>query len=317
MSNDYTVQQLNQYIRQRLDGDPQLRNVRVAGEVSNLRIVNSSGHCYFTLKDQRAQLACVMWRSAVARQRRMPKDGDAVQVYGSIGVYEVNGVYQLYAERIRAVGVGDLYQAFEDLKTQLEAEGLFDASRKRQLPLFPRVIGVVTSAEAAAFQDVQNVLRRRFPLAQVILAPTSVQGDDAPPQIVRAVARLNGQPEIDVILVCRGGGSLEDLWAFNDERVARAVAASTLPVVSGVGHETDFTITDFVADVRAPTPSAAAELLTPDTADLRARLRQADAYLTDTIRHIMRERRESIAEKVWALRQVSPRARVQTLRQRL
>ena len=268
MLDTCTVAELTTYIRELFESNEQLQDVWVEGEVSNFSKA-SSGHLYFTLKDSAAQIKCVMWRSSVERQTTIPQNGDAVLVHGAVSVYEVNGVYQLYADRIRPLGVGNLYQQFEELKARLTDEGLFDEARKRPIPDFPHQIGVVTSPEAAAFQDVQNVLRRRYPLVEVILSPCQVQGEAAPAQIVRAIERLNQYSQVDVILVCRGGGSIEDLWAFNDERVARAMVASRIPVVSGVGHETDFTIADFAADLRAPTPSAAAELMTPNIDDLR------------------------------------------------
>jgi len=258
-----------------------------------------------------------MWRSSAQQQAVIPKDGDAVLLHGSVAIYEERSTYQLYVDRIRPVGIGDLYRQFELLKEKLEAEGLFDYARKRPLPAFPHRIGVVTSANAAAFQDVQNVLRRRFPLVEVVLASTLVQGSEAPAQIVRALRKLDQLDDIDVILVCRGGGSIEDLWAFNDEGVARAIAASRVPVISGVGHETDFTIADFAADVRAPTPSAAAELLTPDASELRAGLDRLRGYLSDSLDDSIRRRRDALDERRRALRRESPLVRVRAYRQRI
>jgi len=244
----YTISEVTSVIRQLLESAEPLQAVRVQGEVSNMKRYSSghlkrysSGHWYFTLKDGGAQLKCVMWRSNADKQRYKPEDGDQVEARGNIGVYDAQGVYQLYAESLKPVGMGDLYRQFEELKARLDAEGLFDPARKRPLPAFPRQIGVVTSPQAAAFQDIQNVLRRRFPLAVIILSPTPVQGADAPSQIAAALERLNQYAQVDVILLIRGGGSIEDLWAFNDEGVARAVAASRIPVVTGVGHEIDFT----------------------------------------------------------------------------
>lgn len=264
-SQSLTVAQVTRHIASIFDEDIILRDVWVAGEVSNMTKA-SSGHWYFTLKDHESQLKGVMWRTSASRQQFIPQNGDAVEVHGQVQVYAPRGEYQLYADFIRPVGTGagDLYQQFERLKAKLQLEGLFDADRKRETPLFPLKIGVVTSPTGAAFQDILNVLGRRFPLAEVILSPAMVQGTEAPAQIIRALERLNDYADVDVILLCRGGGSIEDLWAFNDEGVARAVVASRIPVVTGVGHETDFTIADFVSDVRAPTPSAAAELITPD-----------------------------------------------------
>ncbi|TVR20506.1 MAG: exodeoxyribonuclease VII large subunit [Anaerolineaceae bacterium] len=273
-----SVTDVTRHITALLNADDILSDVWVTGEISNMTRA-SSGHWYFTLKDANAQLRCVMWRSAASRQQTTPKDGDSVEVHGKVQVYAARGEYQLYADALRPVGMGDLYQQFERLKAKLQGEGLFDADRKREHPAFPHQIGVVTSPTAAAFQDIQNVLRRRFPLARVILSPTPVQGTTAPPQIVRAIQRLNDHSAVDVILLCRGGGSIEDLWAFNDEAVARAVAASRIPIITGVGHETDFTIVDFVADLRAPTPSAAAEMATPDIAELRQMVDDRDALM--------------------------------------
>lgn len=316
MQDIFTVKELTAAIRRMFDDNPAFYNLWVEGEVSNLRRA-PSGHWYFTLKDADAQLKCVMWRSSTERQDFIPQDGDAVQARGRISVYDVQGVYQLYADLIRPVGMGDLYRQFEQLKARLEAEGLFDPARKRPLPVFPRLIGVVTSPEAAAFQDVQNVLRRRFPLAQLILSPTLVQGADAPPQIVAALERLNAHTQVEVILVIRGGGSIEDLWAFNDERVARAIAASRTPVITGVGHETDFTIADFVSDLRAPTPSAAAELATPNLDDLRDGLAGAQAAMTGLLRDHLAGRRADLLAAQRSLGHLSPANRVRSLRQRI
>ena len=316
MTWSWTVAELTARIRALLEGDESLQDVAVSGEISNMTRARS-GHWYFTLKDANASLRCVMWRSSAGRQRFVPQEGDAVQALGHIGLYEPRGEYQLYATQLRPLGVGELYAQFEQLKRALEAEGLFDEARKRPLPAFPRVIGVVTSPQAAAFQDVCNVLRRRFPLAQVWLSPAAVQGIDAPAQLRAALARLNARAEVDVILLIRGGGSIEDLWAFNDEALARAIAASRLPVVSGVGHETDFSIADFVADLRAPTPSAAAELVTPDLGEVQQQLTGAQARLEA----LQRARLALLADRLGASRRslmhLSPLRELATLRQRL
>ena len=316
MTWSWTVAELTARIRALLEGDESLQDVAVSGEISNMTRARS-GHWYFTLKDANASLRCVMWRSAAGRQRFVPQEGDAVQALGHIGLYEPRGEYQLYATQLRPLGVGELYAQFEQLKRALEAEGLFDEARKRPLPAFPHVIGVVTSPQAAAFQDVCNVLRRRFPLAQVWLSPTAVQGMDAPSELRAALARLNARAEVDVILLIRGGGSIEDLWAFNDEALARAIAASRLPVVSGVGHETDFSIADFVADLRAPTPSAAAELVTPDLGEVQQQLTGAQARLEA----LQRARLALLADRLGASRRslihLSPLRELATLRQRL
>lgn len=267
----WTVSEITSYIQELFDIDYRLRDISVQGEISNFRQARS-GHLYFTLKDDTAQLNCVMWRSAVERLTLTLKDGDAITAHGRVGVYDKQGVYQLYVDRVLQSGRGDLALAFEELKRRLEQEGLFSSERKRPIPRFPKKIGVVTSADAAALRDILHVLKRRCPIVSVLVAPTLVQGREAPAQIIRALRWLDGRDDIDVIIVARGGGSIEDLWAFNDESVARAIFDARHPVVSGVGHETDFTITDFVADVRAPTPSAAAEICVPDIGDLRTAL---------------------------------------------
>jgi exodeoxyribonuclease VII large subunit len=272
---------------------------------------------YFTLKDAYAQVKCVMWKSAVIRLRYTPRAGDNVIVRGHVSVYERDGAYQLYADSIVQEGTGDLFAEFERLKAALEGEGLFAPERKRPLPAFPRVLGVVTSPTGAAFQDILNVLGRRFAMVQVLLAPVKVQGDDAPEQIVRAIQALNDYGECDVILVARGGGSLEELWAFNDERVVRAVAASRVPVVSGVGHEIDFTLTDFAADVRAPTPSAAAEIITPDVEELRQNLDGLNARLQQCVLGEIDEARNRLEAMQRALRMLSPLNQVSHAKERV
>ncbi len=311
----YTVSSLTQYIRALFDSDLRLQNVWVQGEISNFTQARS-GHWYFTLKDEASALKCVMWRSSTARQLYIPQHGDAIVVHGYVSVYEAGGQYQLYADTIEPAGRGDLHRRFEQLKARLEAEGLFDPARKRPLPAFPERIGVITSPDAAAFQDVQNVLRRRYPLAEVILSPTQVQGDDAPAQIVAALEAIQ-RADVDVILLVRGGGSLEDLWAFNDERVARTIAASSIPVVSGVGHEVDFTIADFVADVRAPTPSAAAEVATPNMDDLIYTVREYRERLIMAVATLIDEYRRMVEGEARMLHGFSPRRRIDNARQRL
>jgi exodeoxyribonuclease VII large subunit len=309
----WTVSALNRRARTVLDSDETLQDVWVAGEVSNLSRP-ASGHVYFTLKDSEASLRCVMWREIAARQI-LPREGQNAEVHGRISLYEAGGMYQLYADGLRPVGEGELYARFVALKAKLEAEGLFAAERKRALPPWPRRIAIVTSPSGAALQDVLNVLARRYPLAEAVLAPTSVQGEQAPAEIVGALARaIRARP--DVILLVRGGGSLEDLWAFNDESVVRAVAASTVPIVAGVGHETDFTLVDFAADRRAPTPSAAAEVATPDRAELQGELSVLTVRLARATQAVIRERRSRLGELGAHLRAQSPRARLDSARQR-
>lgn len=254
----WSVSELNARIRGVLEA--QFRDLWVEGEISNCRPAQS-GHLYFTLKDDAAQIRCVCFRNQARLLKFQPEDGLHVTVRGSLSVYEQRGDYQLYVEHLEPVGVGSLQLAFEQLKKKLEAEGLFDAARKKPLPVLPRRIGIVTSPAGAAVRDILRILRQRFPNANVLVYPARVQGDGACDDIVRAIGFLNRSRLVDVMILARGGGSLEDLWAFNEEDVARAIAASQIPVISGVGHETDFTIADFVADVRASTPSNAAEIV--------------------------------------------------------
>ncbi|TAK35211.1 MAG: exodeoxyribonuclease VII large subunit [Chloroflexota bacterium] len=261
----FTVAQVARYLRGLLDYDDVLSDVWVSGEVSNLARPQS-GHLYFTLKDANTQIRCVFFRRGFSRVDFA--NGDAVVAHGRVSFYEAGGGLQLYVDQVQPAGIGLLQLQFEQLRARLEEEGLFDPARKRPLPRFPARVGVVTSPTGAALHDIINVLARRYPLVELVLAPTAVQGDDAPPRIVAALQALNALADIDVIVIARGGGSLEELWSFNDERVARAVFASRVPVVSGVGHETDVTIVDLVADLRAPTPSAAAEMVVPDQAEL-------------------------------------------------
>ncbi len=263
----FSVTELTHSIRVTLVNNPKLQNLWVQGEISNISRP-ASGHIYFTLKDSASSLRCVMWRNSAVRLLVFPRDGEAVEVHGSIDVYEAGGQYQLYADQIRPFGEGALFREFIQLKERLEAEGLFDPDRKRPIPHWPKRIGIVTSPTGAALRDILNTIRRRYPLVEIIISPTPVQGEEAPNGIVAALEVLNRIAVPDVILLARGGGSIEDLWAFNDERVARAIAASSTPVICGVGHETDFTIADFVSDLRAPTPTASAELATPNRLDL-------------------------------------------------
>ncbi|MBN2118183.1 MAG: exodeoxyribonuclease VII large subunit [Anaerolineales bacterium] len=315
-TQQWTVSRLTFYIRKLLEENEILQDVWVQGEISNLSRP-ASGHIYFTLKDASAALKCVMWKTSAARLGIALQDGMEVEVHGKIGIYEVSGQYQLYADQIRPVGEGALYQEFMRLKAMLEAEGLFAPERKRPIPMFPQTIGIVTSATGAALRDMLNTLRRRLPLVQVILAPSPVQGTEAPPALVKAIQSLNRQSP-DVILLARGGGSIEDLWAFNDERVVRAVAASSAPVICGVGHETDFTLCDFAADVRAPTPTAAAELATQLTLlDLRAGLQNYKTRILSATLKLLAEQKTSLAALVSQLRYVSPDRRIQSERQRV
>jgi exodeoxyribonuclease VII large subunit len=315
-TQSWTVSELTRHITRLLESDEALQDVWLSGEVSNPKLY-PSGHLYFTLKDADAALSCVMWRSAAGRLSWKPKQGDAALAHGHVSVYATRGSYQLYVDQLYPAGLGDLHARFEQLRDQLRAEGLFEADRKRPLPELPRVLGIVTSPQAAALQDVLNVLRRRFPLVQVLLAPTLVQGDQAPPRIVTALQALDARDDVDAILLVRGGGSLEELWAFNDERVARAIAACHHPVVSGVGHETDFTIADFVADLRAPTPSAAAELAVPDQTDLRQIIQGAMLRLERVMEQRLGQARQSLGQQIQALYHLSPQAHVDAHRQQV
>jgi exodeoxyribonuclease VII large subunit len=312
----WTVTTLTRYLRALLEGDSTLQDVWVEGEISNLSRP-ASGHVYFTLKDAGAALRCVMWRSDVLRNRLSLQDGMAVEVHGRIGIYEPAGQYQLYADRIRPLGEGALFQEFLRLKALLEAEGLFDPARKRPIPALPRRIGIVTSASGAAIRDMLNTLRRRLPVVEVILAPSLVQGEEAPLALVEALSALARQKP-DVILLARGGGSIEDLWAFNDERVVRAVAASPVPIICGVGHETDFTLCDFAADLRAPTPTAAAELATQTTLqDLLAYLQMLENRLLTAADEYLAGQQSALDGLNTRLRFHSPARRIQSERQRL
>jgi exodeoxyribonuclease VII large subunit len=312
----WTVTDLTIYLRNLLEGDSNLQDLWVEGEVSNLSRP-SSGHVYFTLKDTGATLRCVMWRNAVARQSFFPREGDSLEAHGNISVYEVSGHYQLYVDNIRPVGEGALFQEFLRLKARLESEGLFDGARKRAIPRWPDRIGIITSPTGAALRDILNTLRRRYPLVEVVLAPTSVQGGDATKGIIAALEGLNDKAHPDVILLARGGGAIEDLWAFNDEGVARAIVASQSPVITGVGHETDFTIADFAADLRAPTPTAAAELATPDKTELKSSLAEAVERTSRAISTQVSSLQWELEAHTNRLQLFSPQSRIRSDRQYL
>ena len=315
-AQQWTVSRLTAYLRNLIETDAVLQDVTVTGEISNLSRP-ASGHVYFTLKDANSSLKCVMWKTGAARLRMVLQDGMAVEVHGRLGIYEVSGQYQLYVDQIKPVGEGALYQEFMRLKAMLEAEGLFDPDRKRPIPDLPKRIGIVTSATGAALRDMLNTLRRRLPLAEVLLAPSPVQGTEAPPALVNSLESLN-RLNPDVILIARGGGSIEDLWAFNDERVVRAVAASQAPVISGVGHETDFTLCDFAADLRAPTPTAAAELATQTTLDdLRDDLSAQEVRLVSLTLGLLSDQQAWTSSLAARLRYVSPERQIQSAAQRV
>jgi exodeoxyribonuclease VII large subunit len=312
----WSVGDLTRHIRNLLEADPPLQNIWLRGEISNLTLA-SSGHLYFVLKDASAALKCVMWRSGVELLAWRPEQGAQVLARGRVSVYAQGGVYQFYVEELHPAGLGDLHARFEELRERLREEGLFRPERKRPLPAFPRLLGVVTSPQAAALADVLHALRRRFPLVKVLLAPTLVQGDLAPAQIVAALQALSDRDDVEAILLVRGGGSLEELWAFNDERVARAIVACRHPVVSGVGHDTDLTIADLAADVRASTPTAAAEMAVPDQAELRRRIRAHAGRLEAHVLRRLAEARQGLERPRRSLGRLSPQVQIEAGRQRL
>ena len=295
----WSVSQVNLFIKNLLDETPQLSGLLVRGELSNYKVY-PSGHHYFTLKDSEGAMRCVMFRGAASKLRFRPENGMQVIVSGRVGVYPRDGAYQFYCTSLSADGIGDLYVAFEQLKEKLSREGLFDPAHKRPLPAYPQRIAIVTSGAGAAVHDMIRILRRRYPIARVLLLPVRVQGVEAPPEIVGAIRYANRWKLADVLITGRGGGSMEDLWAFNDERVARAIYASEIPVISAVGHEPDVTIADFVADRRASTPSNAAEIAVPDMAELLQRLDSFRSRMAQgTLNGLERQERrlKALAEK--------------------
>ena len=311
-----SVKALNNYLRELLETDDVLRDVWVKGEISNYTRA-SSGHLYFTLKDADAQVKCVMWKGSTFGLRFDPREGMAVEVHGSMSIYPASGQVQLYVSEMRQAGQGRLYEEFLKLKAKLQTAGLFDEAHKRALPRFPRHIGIISSPTGAALQDMLHALDRRLPTARVTIAPSTVQGSDAPASIIRALKALNRIEDLDLILLGRGGGSIEDLWCFNDEALAHAIFNSRVPVISGVGHETDFTIADFVADLRAPTPTAAAELASPLTVDdLLQNLTDRTARLDQYLSSIFTTYQQKLQLAQSAFERVSPRQRVHNTLQR-
>lgn len=306
MSTILTVSQINTYLKSIVDGDDNLKNIYVSGEISNFTNHYRTGHFYFTLKDETAAVKAVMFRSAAQRIRFLPENGLRVIVRCSVSIFERDGVYQLYCEDMQPDGVGALHLAFEQLKDKLARMGLFDEDAKRALPTFPKRIGVITSPTGAALHDILTVLERRFPAATVVFEGVQVQGDAAAPQIAAAIARFNALKGADVLIVGRGGGSMEDLWAFNEEIVAHAIYDSVIPVISAVGHETDFTIADFVADCRAPTPSAAAELAVPDQREVLFQLDGLLDRLTFLMEDVCAVRAQTLQSLSQRLAAVSP-----------
>ena len=313
----FSVAQVSRYLKEVLETDDILQDIWVQGEISGCKTY-SSGHCYFTLKDAEAQLACVFFKQARLRSSAPDlRDGMAIAANGRISLYERDGKLQLYVEYVEPLGDGALFLRFEQLKARLEAEGLFDAERKRPLPPQPAVIGIVTSPQAAALRDMLRVLRSRYPLAEVIFAPTLVQGVEAPASIAAALDLLNEHGEADVVIIGRGGGSIEELWAFNEEVVARAIARSRIPVISGVGHETDFTIADFVADYRASTPTAAAAAAVPDIEDWRSDILEKEQTLTDLVEEYLNDLSEQLERTQHDLQRASPQDMLDRRRQQL
>ena len=293
--NVLTVSQVNSYIKALIDEIPPIKNLYISGEISNFKHY-PSGHMYFTLKDSKSQLKCVMFSSDNYKLKFTAENGMKVICFGQIGVYERDGVYQLYVRDMQAEGIGSLTVAFEQLKEKLDKEGLFSSEHKKPIPKYPKKIGVATSNMGAAVEDIKNILSRRFPLCEVVIVPTVVQGDSAPEDIVKSIAFLDSMQDIDTIIVGRGGGSIEDLWAFNTEIVARAVFNCRKPIISAVGHETDFTICDFVADLRAPTPSAAAELAVPDIENEMFSIKNMGAAIETSINHFIEMREEKLSQ---------------------
>jgi len=289
-----SVSALTKYIKRKFDVDPYLRDVHVRGEISNFK-QHSSGHMYFTLKDEKSRILAVMFSSYSRLMKFSPENGMKVIVKGDISIYEPSGQYQIYIKEMQPDGIGDLFLAFEQLKKRLEAEGLFSLDLKKPLPLYPGTIGVITSPTGAAVRDIVTTIKRRYPIAKILIFPALVQGDNAAPSITKAIEKANERDGIDVLIVGRGGGSIEELWAFNEELVARAIFTSKIPIISAVGHETDFTIADFVADLRAPTPTGAAELAVPHMEELMDRVLQRQTRLLRAMQEKFRFEKERLS----------------------
>ncbi len=312
----HSVSDVNRYLKDLLAREPLLSGLSVRGEISNFKQY-PSGHCYFTLKDANSALKCVMFRSRAQYLRFLPQNGMQVVAGGTISVYERDGVYQLYVDSLMPEGTGDLALAFEQLKKKLSAEGLFDQSRKQPLPAFPKKIGVVTSPAGAVLRDIYRVSKRRWPAVQLVLYPVQVQGEGAAEQIARGIDFFAEEYAVDVIIAGRGGGSMEDLWAFNEEPVVRAIAACPVPLISAVGHETDFTLADFAADVRAATPSQAAELAVPDRAEVKRQVEHLTSQLTRQMRREIDLRRQRLDHVLQSRVMRQPQSMLAERRQRL
>ncbi|NHM32189.1 exodeoxyribonuclease VII large subunit [Neobacillus terrae] len=288
-----TVNALTRYIKRKFDADPHLQDVHVKGEISNFK-QHSSGHMYFTLKDEKARILAVMFAGNSRTMKFVPENGMKVIVKGDISVYEPSGQYQIYIKEMRPDGIGELFLAYEQLKKKLEDEGLFAPEKKKRIPAFPQTVGVITSPTGAAIRDVLTTIKRRYPIARILVFPALVQGENAAPSIARAIEKANSTEGMDVLIVGRGGGSIEELWAFNEEQVARAIFNSSVPIISAVGHETDFTIADFVADLRAPTPTGAAELAVPHIDELMERVLQRQTRLLRAMKEKFRFENERL-----------------------
>jgi exodeoxyribonuclease VII large subunit len=291
-----TVSQLNEYIKAVIEGQPVLRSLFVKGEISNFTNHYKTGHFYFTLKDENSLIRCIMFKGFAEKLKFVPENGMKIILHGKVSAYPKDGQYQLYADNMEPDGIGALYIAYEQLKAKLEKEGLFNPAYKKPLPKIPKRVGIITSPTGAAIRDIINILGRRFPYAEGVLYPALVQGDGAPAQLIEGMRYFNSANNVDVIIIGRGGGSIEDLWAFNDERLAREIFASEIPVISAVGHETDFTICDFVADRRAPTPSAAAELAVPETMELKQKILNIIGRMDMLIMHNIKNNRQKLNE---------------------
>ena len=312
----HSVSDVNRYLKDLLAGEPLLQGISVRGEISNFKQY-PSGHCYFTLKDTNSALKCVMFRSRAQYLRFLPQNGMQVVAGGSIAVYERDGVYQLYVDSLIPEGTGDLALAFEQLKEKLAAEGLFDPARKQPLPTFPKKIGVVTSSAGAVLRDIYRVSKRRWPGIQLVLYPVQVQGEGAAEQIARGIDFFAEEYAVDVIIAGRGGGSMEDLWAFNEEPVVRAIAACPVPLISAVGHETDFTLADFAADMRAATPSQAAELAVPDRSEVMRQVENLTGQLTRQVQRELALRRQRLEGLLNSRVMREPQSMLAERRQRL
>ena len=312
----YSVTELNNYVKRILDNDENLKSVFVTGEISNFKN-HYSGHMYMTIKDEGGAIKAVMFSSYASRLKFVPENGMKVIIFGSVSLYNKDGSYQLYITDMQPDGVGALNLAYEQLKEKLQNEGLFSTEHKKPIPQFPEKIGVMTAPDGAAVRDIFSVLKRRYPVAEIVFCPVAVQGASAAPEIAKAITLFNEQKAADVLIVGRGGGSLEDLWAFNEEIVARAIFQSQIPVISAVGHETDFTIADFVADLRAPTPSAAAELAVPDIFELKSDLLGLKQHLSVLMRNLVESEKEKVENIQKQVTILSPANKIKNSRQEL